>query len=749
MTRDTMLAKLEQALRNWRRRVRLGHVLVALSAAAILSAFLHFAFALALWRITLAGLAIAIGSAAILLRHDRRAQATLQDLWKHLNRILPDVQESSQLLSQPSDALSSIQRLQQQRLLASLENCPVSELFPNPHFGGKIILFASMTLLSLLSIAFVPPHAGHSEASPNATFEAVTTYDADSIHHAIAVDSVILDIVPPAYTQLPQSSHRNLGINTVEGARVTWRIHSNQELSAVKMIFSDGDTLTLSELDARTFRAQKVLQESGFYHLWLMSAHNTEWHSPYFPIEVRKDLAPQVTILAPPARTELQHDQPWHVPVRVAARDDYRVTDAFLLATVSSGAGEGVKFREDTLRFDQRTATATGLELSRSIDLQQLKMAPGDELYFHVELLDNKTPIPNRARSGTRFVSIVDTAQTRYASSEGIAVNLVPDYFRSQRQIIIDTIKLIEERDALPEREFKSRSNALGFDQKALRLRYGQFLGEESESNIGIANEVEATEDDHDHAGNENQAIGGVFDIFDENGQLVGSDIQSDPLLADLVHFHDSAEATTLFAASIRTQLKAALAAMWDAELHLRLFRPKEALPYEYQALRLLKNFQQKSRVYVKRIGFEPPPLEPDKKRLTGELNKIRSRLVTRSELAPDSLQAVRDAIVFLQNLQQGKSRLANYAAVQVLEIAGQRLARRATERPQLYLEALQHLRTLTEQLRQDKTCEPCLAPLKSALWRLLPEANAAPSRQSSSPTRLGQNYFDRLRGGQ
>src|SRR5690606_781903 len=56
-----------------------------------------------------------------------------------------------------------------------------------------------------------------------------------------------------------------------------------------------------------------------------------------------------------------------------------------------------------------------------------------------------------------------------------------PAYFRSQRQIIIDAEALLEEKPRLASEEFERRSDLIGVDQRLLRLRYGQFLGEESE----------------------------------------------------------------------------------------------------------------------------------------------------------------------------------------------------------------------------------------------------------------------------
>ena len=61
----------------------------------------------------------------------------------------------------------------------------------------------------------------------------------------------------------------------------------------------------------------------------------------------------------------------------------------------------------------------------------------------------------------------------------------MPEYFRSQRQIIIDSEKLLREKKCIAKETFNARSNSLAYDQKVLRLRYGEFLGEEFESGIG------------------------------------------------------------------------------------------------------------------------------------------------------------------------------------------------------------------------------------------------------------------------
>ena len=54
-----------------------------------------------------------------------------------------------------------------------------------------------------------------------------------------------------------------------------------------------------------------------------------------------------------------------------------------------------------------------------------------------------KEPQPNIARSETYFAVINDTITDQFSVEGTMGVDLMPDYFRSQRQLIIDTEKLI------------------------------------------------------------------------------------------------------------------------------------------------------------------------------------------------------------------------------------------------------------------------------------------------------------------
>src|SRR5690606_1991140 len=147
-----------------------------------------------------------------------------------------------------------------------------------------------------------------------------------------------------------------------------------------------------------------------------------------------------------------------------------------------------------------------------------------------------------------------------------------------------------------------------------LRLRYGQFLGEEAEgaprpppthdADATQAGDHEAgtahhDDDGHDHA-NESGARG-------TGAPMMG---REQDVLAEYGHTHDHAEAATLLDPDTRATLKQALDQMWQSELHLRQGRPDQALPFAYKALGFIKEVQQATRIYLARVGPELPPID-------------------------------------------------------------------------------------------------------------------------------------------
>ncbi|CAH0995518.1 hypothetical protein EMA8858_01641 [Emticicia aquatica] len=542
-----------------------------------------------------------------------------------IHQKLEDTEYSLELLNIEQPNLA--QQLQLERLFSKVK-------FKTPWvFDFKLIYFLLIFIISLLSFFYFPKFNFLQKNTLKK--QGIST---NSIEKTVQIPTFIsseLSITPPAYTGLSSTNSENMNASAISGSILKWRLSfSNHQDLTVKLSNNQGEEIILSKkLDKFEYADQLV--SSGFYAFKAFWHDSLVYQSDYYRLEAIPDLTPKIE----PSSKELYKlhylkDQK-NVQISAKISDDFSVNQAFIVATLARGSGENVKFRE--VKFPIVEKNFKEANITKNIDLKSLNFAPGDELYYYWAAFDNKRPIPNYTKSDTYFIVYKDTSQTEEADLATMAMNIMPEYFRSQRQIIIDTEKLIAKRKKLSKEVFNSTSNEIGFDQKALRLRYGQYLGEEEESSIGGVNALPSdvkTDGDmlkgfrHDHDEGEGDHEDGEKHNEHEHSHETEKLNESDPvasLLADYVHSHDDGEVNTFYEQSTRSLLKMALEQMWQSELHLRLYEPEKAIPFEKKALEYLKSAQQKARTFVKKTSFDPPPIKEKEKRLTGELTKFNT----------------------------------------------------------------------------------------------------------------------------
>jgi hypothetical protein len=681
---------LELLVRRWHRRWTLAVGVVAVATAAL-------GAVLAARVSDLQPLlpALVAAAAVLLVARWRRPRVDVAALARHLNRTLPAVEESADLLALPPAALSPLERLQRARVEARLGRLTELPALPARALTMAAWYGAAASLIAVLGLWWNPARAGVPRAGASGSAAGAS---ANGPPHITGVDVVVR---PPDYTRHPQRTAHDWDVDVEQDGQVTWRVHTDRAAQRVFLLTTEGDTIRCAPHGQGEYEARAVPVHSLLYQAVVGGGAATR-ASDFHRVTVIPDEPPTLTVVRPEPRTEIAVGAPLTVPVEVLAADDYAIAEAHLVATVTSGAGEAVKFREVTLSFDSSTPrpSARGLLLRRALDLRVFGLAPGDELYFHVVARDNRAPLPNAAHSDTYFIVLTDTARVTVADLSGLAVNGMLEYLRSERQIIIDTERLLADATHITTAEFKNRSESIGFDQGTLRERYGEIAGQET-----VEQGTEAT----------------------------------------IEHEHDVEENTTLLATRVKDQLQQAISQMFEAERHLRIDEPAAALPFEYRALELLKAAQEAARVYVLRVGFEPPPLEPDRTRLTGTLTGIASSSAARAVDATPTLPALRRALAVVQRLSGGAATGA--ADVAALQSAGRELGGLAIAQPGQHLETLRDLRTLLTALADSggRPCRECLGGLERGLLLALPVAD--PSADAGrGGGELARTYFDLLR---
>lgn len=631
------------------------------------------------------------------------------DISRFVNNHYFEVEESADLLLKNPEEFSMLQQLQFSKIEAVLPSLtqpkePLIKLY-------KALALLAIALIISFGITKIPViKKADLNIKENQTF---TPLIKENILPEIS--DFELSITPPSYTRKPIRNQKAFSVKVEDGAEVSWKIETNIAVKQLKLIFNDKEIINLKPANAenKRFNFSKVINKSGFYQLVVDGKK-----SDLYQIEIIADLPVSIKITQPKQHTTIDIGEPQKFTLKANLADDYGINDAFISATMASGKGEGVSFTEKKLSFNVKFGNQKTESLTKQIDLKDLGMKPGDELYFFIKAIDNRG---QSSRSDVYFVSIVDTTELMSLAGMTNGVNLVPEYFRSQRQIIIDTEKLLKEQSTISAENFKTRANNLGIDQKLLRLRYGQFLGEENETEIG------GDHDDHDehaeHKGEE-EKFGDVTAIMDK-----------------YAHKHDIAEDATFFEPEMKAQLKAVLTEMWNSELKLRTYKPQEALPFEYKALRLLKDLQQKSRAYVAKTTVKTAALKPEK-RLSGELDKILQpiqKMTFEQKALRDN--HLKNTLSILESRRSGKKFTGD--ETYLLSETEKYMIGAAADNPASFLTALTSLRRLSA---AKKPVTKDIDVVQIAIQKMVKAEPTKPQNKTTLPaSALYQSYFNNL----
>ncbi len=652
-----------------------------------------------------------------------------------INSQLPELEYSVSLVNHTPQ--TSLGLVQQQRVIEKLSIQSKNISYPI-HWEQLLYVLLLSGVISFASawLSTFQKESLNSQSTPEKTFIAnsntqilKTSYDLKVI------------IKSPAYSgiQTVYQSNANLK-NILERSVISWNLHFNHKPISAWLKFSDGDSLAFTEIGKDLMASYKA-NKKGFYTINFIDDQDQFHSSAYYQLDVISDNPPEVEISGIPQYQSIMPGEANSTTFTSIASDKYGLSDAYLIATITKGSGESVKFREEKIPFKK---AIVGKDFSEKVTftLEQFDMELGNELYFYLEAWDNQNP-PKANRTETYFFILEDTTEIAFSLEGDLGVDLMPEYFRSQRQIIIDSEKLLKEKSSISKEEFNQRSNELGFDQKALRLKYGQFIGEEADSGLDIENEVEA-DPDLTQPGQVDvlSDFGHDTDHENEEGQLMdkGTEQHHDPV-EELSHSPDDTDQATFLEESMKSKLRAALNEMWDAELYLRLFKPEESLPYQYKALKLIKEIKNHARIYVHRMGFDAPPINESKNRLTGKLEEVNGNTYQNTYDYSEQLIATKKLIEAISQLQKQSFPIEN-TIQNLLQQAGNELAQFAIDDPSKFLGLLSEIRGISDQnfLQRD-----ALLDLKEHLVDVLPAPEQKPNLDVQPSHELLEQFVKEL----
>jgi hypothetical protein len=637
----------------------------------------------------------------------------------------PVAQDSADLLFADAASLNPLQQLQRDRISRTLFAAMPDLRTPWPR-PWLVASWLGGLLVAVLAVGWPAPGAPLPVLPGTAAPEA-------SVALPPRLQSARLQIRAPAYTGQAARTQTALDAKVVQGSALDWSLRFTAQPSKAALQLHDGTRIALRR-DGEAWVAQWNASRPTLYRIVTEPALSAP---RLYRLDVVPDRPPSVRVIAPDRTLVLAAPGQRQWTLQFEASDDFGVAaSAELALTLAQGSGENITFREQRIALTG-TGPATQRRFARTLDLAALGAGPGNDVIAQLHVRDNHTPTPQAAQSTSLILRLPSEEQVLGADLEGMVKKTLPAYFRSQRQIIIDAEALIKQRATLSAEEFVKRSDAIGVDQRILRLRYGQFLGEESEgapkapptSDSLPTSDTPAADHDDDHA----HAPATAQDSHDDHDHgaakadaapVFGA---ATDVLSEYGHTHDHAEAATLLDPETRAILKAALDQMWSSEGELRQGRPERALPFANKALEFIKKVQQAERIYLARVGPELPPID-EGRRMGGERIDLGSRTLTISPVAaPDP------AIVAVWQ------QLADTRNAPDLDVLGQWLGRNERR-----LADPLSLAAAIEELRIQPDCIACRGTLRAQLWRALLRPLPQVERRAA-PDPMAQRYLDAL----
>jgi hypothetical protein len=651
-----------------------------------------------------------IGAAALGWAAMRRAGRLDRDwLIRRLNAREASLEDSAALVFADAD-LAPIEQLQAKRIaarIAALDPATLADGWPR----GRLAL---AWMLGALGVAgAVTWHMQRGTPPPLAP--AVQTTPAAP--GAPRLTGQRVRIAPPAYTGLPASYADSLDVRAPAGSRIEWSLAFTPQPAAAALQLVGGQRLPL----ARAGEGWSGALRLDLPALYRITAEGMRDDQPAHRLEPIADEPPQVRVIEPASglATMQPGQRSWRIVFEAA--DDYAV-DPLARLTITTAIGEG-----ENVRFAERTQSVTGTGDPRrrrfviDLPLGTYGLQPGSDLVAQLTVADTRSPEPQVVRGPG---VILRYPSPKAAEAEGLdlmAKQQMPAYFRSQRQVIIDTEALIRQRRSLSADEFLLRSDTIGVDQRLLRLRYGQFMGMEAEETpkppLPTADSEEPAEPEHYDGDGHDHGEAPENPVFGDLGNV----------LAEYGHTHDESEAATLLDPETRTLLKLALDAMWEAEVNLRTGKPEAALPFENRALDYIKRIQQATRIYLPRIGSQQPPIDMAR-RLTGKRAGV---VAGGAQLTPFVIEDAVPATAWRALAQTG--------AIDLAGLEGWVRANSARLRDPLGVLAA------IDAVRGQPNSRALREKLRGALWTVLTRPPAEVRRRGDGGA-LGRRYADGLR---
>ncbi len=208
-------------------------------------------------------------------------------------------------------------------------------------------------------------------SSPSYTIEAIDPPE---------IGNLKITLYPPDYTALPKQLFQGGNIEGIKGSTLRLEASSTKEIVKAKILL-DGRREVPLKIEGRKLQGNLVLFQSQKYRILVEDPLGFRNTPISYEIRVRPDGLPTIEILRPTEDLEINGDET--LPLEFSGRDDFGIQEITLVLRVGN--------REEKLTIQKDVSKKLISRERFNWNLGKLGLREGDEVIYHIEVLDNDT----------------------------------------------------------------------------------------------------------------------------------------------------------------------------------------------------------------------------------------------------------------------------------------------------------------------------------------------------------------------
>lgn len=194
------------------------------------------------------------------------------------------------------------------------------------------------------------------------------------------IGNLKVTLYPPYYTGLPKQTLEGGNIEGIKGSTIRLEAMSTKELAKAKILLGKGTTVPL-KIEGKNLSGKLVLFEPERYQILAEDPLGFRNNPITYEFRLRPDGFPTIELLKPTEDLEINGDET--LPLEFRAKDDFGIQEVSLTFRVGD--------REEKLPVEKERKKSVILRNRFDWDLEKLGLREGDELIYHLDVLDNDT----------------------------------------------------------------------------------------------------------------------------------------------------------------------------------------------------------------------------------------------------------------------------------------------------------------------------------------------------------------------